>query len=115
MGWGNNVHVRLQTHALSWGRALVGGVGWGNNVQFRLQTHALSWGRALVGWGGVAWGNNIQFRLQTHALSWGRALVAHIFFNFFVCIFCEMIGKLYLTTKNDANEKTHSIFNVLIT
>ena len=38
---------------------------------------------------------------------------AHIFFNFFVCIFCEMIGTLYLTTKNDANEKTHSIFHVL--
>ena len=79
MGSGNNVHVLLQTHALSWGRALVGWgrVGCGNNVQFRLQTHALSWGRALVGWGGVGWDgvNNVQFRLQTHALSWGRALV----------------------------------------
>ena len=30
-------------------------VGWGNNVHIRLQTHALSWGRALVGWGGVGW------------------------------------------------------------
>ena len=77
VGWGNNVHLRLQTHALTWGRALVGwdGVGWGNNVHLRLQTHALRWGRALVGWGGVRWGNNVHLRLQTHALRWGRALV----------------------------------------
>ena len=76
-GLGNNVHLRLQTHALSWGRALVGwdGVRWGNNVHLRLQTHALSWGRALVGWDGVGWGNNVHLRLQTHALRWGRALV----------------------------------------
>ena len=37
-----------------------GGVGWGNNVHFRLQTHALSWGRALVGWGGVGQGNLLR-------------------------------------------------------
>ena len=29
---------------------------------------------------------------------WPQNKRAHIFFNFFVCIFCEMIGKLYLTT-----------------
>ena len=49
-------------------------MGWSNNVHLRLQTHALTWGRALVGWAGVGWGNNVHLRLQTHALTWGQAL-----------------------------------------
>ena len=96
VGWGNNVHVNLDTHVmLRYGHLGVGlgGVGWGNNVHVNLHTHVmlrygdillhlhthtrhatlwLSWGG--VGLGGVGQWRSCQLAHTRHATLWWSSL-----------------------------------------
>ena len=77
VGWGNSVHVNLNTHGMLCISVIWGGrVGWGGAITFmstwtRMECYAYLW---YGGKGGVGWGNNVHVNLNTHGLGSSLAL-----------------------------------------